>query len=66
MEKAVCANTQFNQEQCTCQKSDCKNRGVCCDCLRTHLGRNTLPACVRKLAADQTAFRDYLRGLVGG
>jgi hypothetical protein len=61
--KTPCANYERNQKLCTCPKLDCPNHGTCCDCLQAHLGRNTVPSCVRQRAADHPAFRDYLRGL---
>ena len=38
-----------NKEQCPCTADDCERKGICCECLRAHLARKTLPACIKKL-----------------
>ena len=38
-----------NKEKCTCEAEDCERRGVCCECLRAHLSRRSLPTCMREL-----------------
>ncbi len=38
-----------NKEKCTCEAEDCERRGVCCECLRAHLSRRSLPTCLREL-----------------
>ena len=35
-----------NSGRCTCTAQDCERRGICCDCLTTHLSGRTFPACV--------------------
>lgn len=34
-----------NANGCTCLHTECSRHGVCCECLRYHLGLNQLPAC---------------------
>ena len=65
MDKTTCPNAKRNEKSCPCPKTDCGNRGICCDCLAAHLGRDTVPTCVRQRATEQATFREYLRGLAG-
>lgn len=39
---------EANKGKCPCT-ADCERHGVCCDCLRAHLSRKSLPACLREL-----------------
>lgn len=48
-----------NLERCTCGNESCERRGICCDCLASHLSRRSFPACVfpekaRKVAKDRS------------
>jgi len=36
---------QENLKECPCTYPDCPRKGLCCECIRHHLGRNQLPAC---------------------
>lgn len=38
-----------NKEKCACPNKDCERRGICCECVRTHLSNRSLPMCMRKL-----------------
>lgn len=38
-----------NKQSCACPSKNCERNGVCCDCLRAHLSRKSLPMCMRKL-----------------
>ncbi len=40
---------ESNKEQCACTAENCENRGICCECLRNHLPKKALPACMRSL-----------------
>ena len=42
-------NVTPNKDTCPCQNTKCERRGVCCECLRAHLGARGLPACIRAL-----------------
>jgi hypothetical protein len=39
-----CAKAQ-NAAKCPCSNLDCERRGLCCQCLSTHLAHKTLPRC---------------------
>jgi len=34
-----------NKIGCTCTATGCKNRGICCDCVRHHRENNEIPGC---------------------
>lgn len=38
-----------NKQGCACPSKSCERNGICCDCLRAHLARKSLPMCMRKL-----------------
>ncbi len=38
-----------NKQGCACASKNCERHGLCCDCLRFHLARKSLPMCMRKL-----------------
>ncbi len=38
-----------NKAKCACGSEDCERRGMCCECLRYHLAKKSLPACIKKL-----------------
>ena len=38
-----------NKDSCACGSEKCERRGICCECLRYHLSKKSLPACVKKL-----------------
>jgi len=40
---------ESNREQCPCTSENCERRGFCCDCLRAHLAKKSLPTCIRNL-----------------
>lgn len=40
---------ETNRSSCPCTSKDCERQGICCDCLRAHLSRRSLPACMRNL-----------------
>jgi len=40
---------QSNKEKCTCTNLKCERRGICCECLKAHLARKSLPLCTREL-----------------
>ena len=43
-----------NAQQCTCPAEGCERRGICCDCLRNHLSKKSLPMCMKQLDWIQT------------
>lgn len=46
-----------NLARCPCTSDDCPRRGLCCDCLATHLSGRTFPACV--FPADWSGKRSF-------
>lgn len=44
----ACENKEKNEQVCNCACKDCKNHGVCCECVRNHRENGGLPACLRK------------------
>ena len=61
MNTTQCNNKEKNLEGCPCASSDCENAGICCDCIRRHLSRNTLVMCQKqKLKTD----KDFLINFV--
>jgi hypothetical protein len=43
-----CKKTE-NKKTCTCPSESCDNHGVCCDCIKAHFARKSLPMCMRDL-----------------
>ena len=64
MAKTNCVNIETNEENCSCSAIDCERHGVCCECLRAHLGGNGLPGCVRTKIQDSQLFRENILTLV--
>ncbi|NLF32669.1 MAG: cytosolic protein [Planctomycetes bacterium] len=53
-----------NAANCTCTYTTCGKRGLCCDCLRTHLANKELPGCCFPPDAEKTydrSFRNFAR-----
>jgi hypothetical protein len=44
---AECPRKEENLKTCACTYEPCDRRGICCLCLRYHLSKKELPACVR-------------------
>ena len=40
---------EANKQTCTCGNAGCPRRGLCCECLRFHVARKSLPMCLRGL-----------------
>ena len=40
---------EANKEQCACTSLKCERRGICCECLKAHLAKKSLPSCMREL-----------------
>ena len=40
---------ESNSENCVCAVEDCERRGVCCECMKHHFSKKSLPACMREL-----------------
>ncbi|MDH7569981.1 MAG: hypothetical protein QHJ73_10385 [Armatimonadota bacterium] len=42
-----CANYAINQQMCPCTYTECRNHGICCECLLSHRASRSLAACMR-------------------
>jgi hypothetical protein len=48
-----------NQSGCNCTYEPCARKGLCCECVRYHLGSRELPACFFPAAAERTYDRSF-------
>lgn len=48
-----------NLELCGCTYSACGKRGVCCDCIQSHLRSRELPGCCFPADAEKTYDRSF-------
>ena len=64
MAKTNCPNIAENEQRCTCPAVDCERHGVCCECLSSHMERDSLPSCVKVRIQENPAFREGVAGLV--
>lgn len=46
-----------NKVGCTCTYTSCGNRGVCCDCVRSHRENDEIPGCFFTAAGERTYDR---------
>jgi hypothetical protein len=53
-----CKNRQKNLENCNCTYP-CDKKGVCCECIRSHLANNELPACFFSKETEKTYDRSF-------
>ena len=53
-----CPNTQKNLDRCGCTY-DCPTKGICCDCLHSHLAKRELPGCCFPPAVEKTYDRSF-------
>ena len=44
---------------CACTYTSCSKRGLCCDCIASHLSRQELPGCCFPTAAEKTYDRSF-------
>ena len=56
-----CQYIERNKEICGCTNKSCANAGICCDCVRRHVGKATMPSCFKDLTLESEAFRNHLR-----
>jgi len=55
-------NKEKNMEDCNCTFS-CDKKGVCCECLRSHLAQKQLPACCfpdSVACTDERSFEKFI------
>ncbi|MBN2120001.1 MAG: hypothetical protein JW734_02960 [Candidatus Omnitrophica bacterium] len=56
-----CPNKERNLKNCNCSYPGCSKKGICCECIRSHLLRREVPACFFDKKAEATYDRsiDY-------
>ena len=64
MSKTNCVNIKENEESCTCTSTTCDKHGICCECLRAHLAKDSFPSCVRAKMQNSQELRDYTTNLI--
>lgn len=50
-----------NVKSCNCSYPGCARHGICCECLRYHLGARELPACCFPDEVERTYDRSFER-----
>ncbi|RKY33401.1 MAG: hypothetical protein DRP68_02490 [Candidatus Omnitrophota bacterium] len=60
-----CPNREENLKRCNCTYPGCDKKGICCQCIRYHLSKGELPACLFTSEAERTYDRslDYFLSL---
>ena len=48
-----------NLTDCPCTWPGCANKGICCDCIRSHLAKKQLPGCCFPGEAEKTYDRSF-------
>ncbi len=48
-----------NLERCACTYTSCGKRGVCCECIESHLSRKELPGCCFPTEVEKTYDRSF-------
>jgi len=48
-----------NLKFCNCSYPGCSNKGICCDCLQSHLKSRQLPACCFPSDVEKTYDRSF-------
>jgi len=69
MAKGDCANQKKNLASCTCTYVSCERRGLCCECIAYHRGKDELPGCLFPAEAEKTydrSVRHYVRVMQAG
>jgi hypothetical protein len=57
----VDCNKARNVKKCNCSYGGCSKQGICCECLRYHLGMRQLPACCFPDNVEKTYDRSFER-----
>jgi uncharacterized protein DUF6485 len=52
---------EANLARCNCTSEGCERRGICCDCLASHLACRTFPACCFRSVEDDGGGRSFDR-----
>ena len=50
-----------NLKRCNCTYESCPRKGICCECLRYHLGNGQVPACFFSPDVEKTYDRSMAR-----
>lgn len=48
-----------NTKDCPCTYQGCPRKGICCECLKHHLGKKQLPACCFSKETESTYDRSF-------
>ncbi|HII71540.1 TPA: cytosolic protein [Candidatus Woesearchaeota archaeon] len=48
-----------NKQRCNCTYQGCSKKGMCCECLHSHLENKELPACCFPAEAEKTYDRSF-------
>jgi hypothetical protein len=48
-----------NMNDCGCTYMSCSKRGLCCECISSHLSRRELPGCCFPPDAEKTYDRSF-------
>lgn len=51
--------TASNRRHCHCSYEPCSRKGLCCECLRSHLAARELPACCFPADVERTWDRSF-------
>ncbi len=54
-----CPNKKRNLDFCNCSYPGCSRKGVCCECLQSHLRARQLPACCFNADGEKTYDRSF-------
>jgi len=52
-----CINLEENKRRCNCTYEPCSRKGMCCECMRYHLGMGQLPGCMFPPEIEKTYDR---------
>jgi len=50
---------ESNLENCTCTYPGCSRKGICCECLQSHLAHRQLPGCCFPPDVEKTYDRSF-------
>jgi len=62
-------NQKKNLKHCNCSYEPCSKKGICCECIRSHLTSRELPACCFPDSVERTydrSFERFARLVTGG
>ena len=48
-----------NARECACTYTSCEKRGLCCECIASHLAQKQLPGCCFPPEAERTYDRSF-------